>query len=70
MPIKFSQYREFQPAKRAYAQGEEMRQWAFNREAQADLCVELATELRVEYELMARVHARRNWYLYPNTAIR
>jgi hypothetical protein len=39
------------------------------REAQADVCVELAIELHVPDWLMARVHGRRNCYLYPNTAI-
>jgi hypothetical protein len=42
--------------------------WAFNREAQADVCIEVGRERCVPDWLMARVHGRRNWYLVPNVS--
>jgi hypothetical protein len=36
-----------------------MYKWAFDIEKQAELCVELSIELRVDDLLMARVHGRR-----------
>jgi hypothetical protein len=43
-----------------------MRQWVFNTEEQADMCVELERELGVPDWLMARVHKMRRWYLLPS----
>jgi hypothetical protein len=42
--------------------------WAFNREAQADVCIEVGRERCVPDWLMARVHGRRNWYLIPSVS--
>jgi hypothetical protein len=55
--------------RRAHAQCELMHQWAFDVDAQADLREEVGRERCVPDWLMARVHARRNWYLCPNSAI-
>jgi hypothetical protein len=52
--------------RRAHEQCELMRQWAFNIDEQADMCVELERELGVPDWLMARVHKRRLWYLHPS----
>jgi hypothetical protein len=55
--------------RRAHAECELMHQWAFDVDAQADLREEVGRERCVPDCLMARVHARRNWYLRPNSAI-
>ena len=47
--------------KRALLQS--MYAWAFNREAQADVCIEVGRARGVPDWLMARVHGRRNWYV-------
>jgi hypothetical protein len=52
--------------KRALLQS--MYAWAFNREAQADVCIEVGRERCVPDWLIARVHGRRNWYLIPNVS--
>ena len=52
--------------RRAHEQCELMRQWAFNIDEQADMCVELERELGVPDWLMARVHKRGLWYLHPS----
>jgi hypothetical protein len=43
-----------------------MRQWAFNTEEQADMCVELERQLGVPDYVMARVHKMCRWYLHPS----
>ena len=55
--------------RRAHAECELMHQWAFDVDAQADLREEVGRERCVPDCLMARVHAHRNWYLRPNSAI-
>jgi hypothetical protein len=50
----------------AHAECERMRQLAFETQEQVDLCVEVERELGVPGWLMARVHKRRFWYLYPS----
>ena len=52
--------------KRALLQS--MYAWAFNREAQADVCIEVGRARGVPDWLMARVHGRRNWYLIPSVS--
>ena len=52
--------------KRALLQS--MYAWAFNREAQADVCIEVGRARGVPDWLMARVHGRRNWYLIPDVS--
>jgi hypothetical protein len=52
--------------RRAHAECERMRQWAFDTQEQVDLCVEVERELGVPDWLMARVHKRRFWYLHPS----
>jgi hypothetical protein len=54
--------------KRAHALLESMYVWAFNCEAQADVCIEVGREHCVPDWLMARVHGRHNWYLVPNVS--
>jgi hypothetical protein len=43
-----------------------MRQWAFNPQAQVDLCAEVERELGVPDWLVARVHKRRPCYIHPS----
>ena len=52
--------------KRALLQS--MYAWAFNREAQADVCIEVGRARGVPDWLMARVHGRSNWYLLPDNS--
>ena len=52
--------------RRAHAQCKLMHQWAVDVDAQADLREEVGSERCVPDFLMARVHARRNWYLRPS----
>ena len=54
--------------KRAHALLESMYAWAFNCEAQADVCIEVGRARCVPDWLMARVHGRHNWYLVPNVS--
>ena len=42
--------------------------WAYNREAQADVCIEVGRARCVPDWLMARVHGRRIWYLIPDVS--
>jgi hypothetical protein len=43
-----------------------MRQWAFDPQAQVDLCVEVERELGVPDWLVKRVHKRRLCYIHPS----
>ncbi len=43
-----------------------MHQWAFDVEAQAELCEEVGRERCVPDWLMVRVHSRGNRYLHPS----
>jgi hypothetical protein len=52
--------------RRAHAECERMRQWAFYTQEQVDLCVEVERELGVPGWLITRVHKRRFWYLHPS----
>ena len=52
--------------KRALLQS--MYAWAFNREAQADVCIEVGRARGVPDWLLARVHRGRKWYLIPNVS--
>jgi hypothetical protein len=55
--------------KRKHALRYAMQKWATdNHYEQVDMCVKLEHELGVPDSLMARVHARRNWYLLPNNS--
>ena len=45
-----------------------MRAWTTDADARAAMCLALCKELDVPDWLVARVHARRRWYLIPDVA--
>jgi hypothetical protein len=51
-----------------YALRESMYAWANDINAQVDTFEKVRTELGVEDYIMARIHARRRWYLTPDTS--
>jgi hypothetical protein len=53
---------------RAVARREAMRAWLVDADAHAAMCRALCKEIDVPDWLMARVHARRRWYLVPDVA--
>jgi hypothetical protein len=53
---------------RAVARRNAMRAWLADADAHAAMCRALCAELDVPDWLMARVYARRRWYLIPDVA--
>ena len=53
---------------RAVARRNAMRAWLADADAHAAMCRALCEELDVPDWLMARVYARRRWYLIPDVA--